>query len=232
MKLSCVLAVVLLLSSMCLALPLEKIVVKDQSFDDIDMDVAESVNIPLITKTVNAPENKNSDSAGAEVSKNSERIARQLSLDIEASESVNYGAQTDTAKSSDFDVHSQAEEAGSDSKSGFRVSLFQAPVKTRESVNLESEAIPSKVLSVYDNSQKFIADKSQPVPILDTISEHEKYGNNGDMFDGISRSLVNGYEAFSNFLNTIIQKPQQIFKSINKSVNAQLDIIGGKLVGL
>lgn len=30
----------------------------------------------------------------------------------------------------------------------------------------------------------------------------------------------------------LFQKPHQIFKSINKSVNAQLDIIGGKLVGL
>lgn len=46
---------------------------------------------------------------------------------------------------------------------------------------------------------------SQPVPILDGISEHEKYGNNGDKFDGISRSLVNGYEAFSNILNAFIQ---------------------------
>ncbi|XP_061390611.1 uncharacterized protein LOC133325929 [Musca vetustissima] len=236
MKLFCVLTinVVLLLSTLCVALPLEKqqqeIIFKDQSSDDIDMDVAESINIPLVTKTVNQPE-KNSDDTGiAGVPKNSERIARQL--DIETAESVNYGLQANSPQSDDFDIHSQAEDAASDSKSGFRVSLFQAPVKTRESVNLETEAVPSKVLSVYDNSQKFIADKTQPQPILDTINEHEKYGNNGDMFDGISRSLVNGYEAFSNFLNTIIKKPQQIFKSINKSVNAQLDIIGGKLVGL
>lgn len=45
----------------------------------------------------------------------------------------------------------------------------------------------------------------QPVPILDGISEHEKYGNNGDKFDVISRKLVNGYEVFSNILNTFIQ---------------------------
>ncbi|XP_073829594.1 uncharacterized protein [Musca autumnalis] len=218
--------------SFCVALPLGQIVVEDQSFDDIDMDVAESINVPLITKSVNAAETKN---IGTEVHKNSERIPRQSSLDIEPAESYNYGVQAEpnpNSSPSDIDIHSQAEDAASDSKAGFRISLFQAPVKTRESVNLEKEGVPSKVLSVYDNSQKFIVDKTQPVPILDTIHEHEKYGNNGDMFDGISRSLVNGYEAFSNFLNTIIQKPQQIFKSINKSVNAQLDIIGGKLVGL
>lgn len=60
-------------------------------------------------------------------------------------------------------------------------------------------------LRVYIYYYFFIYGHFQPLLILDTISEHEKYGNNGDMFDGISRSLVNGYEAFSNFLNTIIQ---------------------------
>ncbi|KAH8265869.1 hypothetical protein KR038_006800, partial [Drosophila bunnanda] len=91
------------------------------------------------------------------------------------------------------------------SEAGFKISLLPTPAKTAESVNLEQEAIPSKVLSAYDNSQKKLAEFSQPAPILDTISEHEKYGNNGDMFDGISRTLVNGYEAFSNLLNTFIQ---------------------------
>lgn len=43
------------------------------------------------------------------------------------------------------------------------------------------------------------------LPILDTIKESDKYGNNGDKFDGISRTIVNGYEAFSNFLNTLIE---------------------------
>ncbi|KAH8415305.1 hypothetical protein KR222_002736, partial [Zaprionus bogoriensis] len=91
------------------------------------------------------------------------------------------------------------------SEAGFKISLLPTPAKTAESVNLEHEAIPSKVLSAYDNTQKKISDISHPVPLLDSISEHEKYGNNGDKFDGISRSLVNGYEAFSNLLNSFIQ---------------------------
>ncbi|XP_037826527.1 uncharacterized protein LOC119614476 isoform X2 [Lucilia sericata] len=114
----------------------------------------------------------------------------------------------------------------------FKISLFKAAEKTRESVNLETEGVPSKVLSLYDKTQKKYFDKTQPLPILDTISEHEKYGNNGDMFDGISRSLVNGYEAFSNLLNTLIQKPKEIARSISKGITAQLDVIGGKIVGL
>ncbi|XP_016962935.1 uncharacterized protein LOC108033200 [Drosophila biarmipes] len=141
---------------------------------------------------------------------------------------ADFGAQDafDAADSSAESTQAEASEAG------FKISLLPTPAKTAESVNLEQEAIPSKVLSVYDKSQKKLADLAQPVPILDSISEHEKYGNNGDMFDGISRSIVNGYEAFSNLLNTFIQKPKELARSVTKGITAQLDIIGGKLVGL
>lgn len=57
----------------------------------------------------------------------------------------------------------------------------------------------------FNNVFDFLRLPLQLEPIVDTISEHEKYGNNGDMFDGIARSIVNGYEAFSNLLNAIIQ---------------------------
>ncbi|ALC49111.1 CG5928 [Drosophila busckii] len=118
------------------------------------------------------------------------------------------------------------------SEAGFRISLLPEPAKSAESVNLEHEAIPSKVLSLYDNSQQKISNLAHPTPLLDSIQEHEKYGNNGDKFDNISRSIVNGYEAFSNFLNSLIQKPKEVARSVSKGITAQLDIIGGKLVGL
>ncbi|KAM8719672.1 hypothetical protein ACLKA7_005836 [Drosophila subpalustris] len=129
------------------------------------------------------------------------------------------------------DAAENSETAASES-AGFKISLLPMPDKTAESVNLEHEAIPSKVFTAYDNTHKKIADISHPAPILDTISEHEKYGNNGDKFDGISRSIVNGYEAFSNLLNTFIQKPKELARSVSKGITAQLDLIGGKLVGL
>lgn len=44
----------------------------------------------------------------------------------------------------------------------------------------------------------------QPRPIIDTISEHEKYGNEGDRFYGIGRAIVNGYEQFANFMNKLL----------------------------
>lgn len=44
--------------------------------------------------------------------------------------------------------------------------------------------------------------KFQAEPIVDTIQEHEKYGNDGDRpFD---RAFVNGLEVFSNFINKLI----------------------------
>lgn len=44
----------------------------------------------------------------------------------------------------------------------------------------------------------------QPRPIVDTIQEHEKYGNTGDKFYPIGRAIVNGYEGFSNLLNKLL----------------------------
>uniref|UniRef100_A0A1B0GB26 Secreted protein n=1 Tax=Glossina morsitans morsitans TaxID=37546 RepID=A0A1B0GB26_GLOMM len=115
---------------------------------------------------------------------------------------------------------------------GFRISLLQPAEKTRESVKFETEGLASKVLSVYDGAQKKLIDNSERLPILDTIKESDKYGNNGDKFDGISRTIVNGYEAFSNFLNTLIEKPKEIVRSVSKGITTQLDVIGGKLIGL
>lgn len=44
----------------------------------------------------------------------------------------------------------------------------------------------------------------QPQPIVDTIQEHEKYGNTGDKFYPVGRAIVNGYEGFSNVLNRLL----------------------------
>ncbi|XP_055844850.1 uncharacterized protein LOC129911167 [Episyrphus balteatus] len=113
-----------------------------------------------------------------------------------------------------------------------KISLLEPKDKIRESVNLEYEAIPSKVLTKYDSGHKKLADFTRPIPVIDTISESEKYGNTGDQFDGIARAIVNGYEAFSNLINKLIGKPKEVARSISRGITAQLDVIGGKLVGL
>lgn len=55
--------------------------------------------------------------------------------------------------------------------------------------------------SIYDNAQKAVISFFHPKPIIDTIQEHEKYGNTGDKFRPIGNAIVGGYEGFSNFLN-------------------------------
>lgn len=39
---------------------------------------------------------------------------------------------------------------------------------------------------------------------MDTIQEHEKYGNDGDRFFGAGRKLVDSYEGLANIINKLI----------------------------
>lgn len=102
----------------------------------------------------------------------------------------------------------------------------------------------------------------QPKPIVDTIQEHEKYGNSGDKFYPIGRAIVNGYEGFSNILNKILdvstakknlspdkslirltsgrsiflllqfQTPVEVAKTFSRGLTNTLNAVGGKIVGL
>ncbi|XP_037038396.1 uncharacterized protein LOC119075915 [Bradysia coprophila] len=111
------------------------------------------------------------------------------------------------------------------------VALFK-PVIHREDARLEEEGIPSKVLSVYDNSQLKVGDFLNPQPIVDTIQEHEKYGNTGDKFYPVGRAIVNGYEGFSNVLNKLLDSPIEVAKTISRGITDSLNNVGGKIVGL
>lgn len=81
------------------------------------------------------------------------------------------------------------------------------PPKTRETVRLETEA--GQALLEKPKSQNpvssFLESVLKPKPIVDSISEEEKYGNNGDKFIGVGRALVNGFEGLSNFLNAVVE---------------------------
>lgn len=72
----------------------------------------------------------------------------------------------------------------------------------------------------------------QPRPIVDTIAEHEKYGNSGDKFYPIGRAFVNTYEGFSNFLNRLLDAPVEIAKTVSRGLTGTLNSVGGKIVGL
>lgn len=59
--------------------------------------------------------------------------------------------------------------------------------------------------SFYGYAQQFVAGIFNRKPIVDTIQEHEKYGNNGDKYRNIGVAVVNGFEGLSNFLNSAVE---------------------------
>ncbi|XP_047040468.1 uncharacterized protein LOC124644873 [Helicoverpa zea] len=116
--------------------------------------------------------------------------------------------------------------------SSHQAGIFSAPVPTLESAVEETEGYGSKKLSVKENLQGIVAGIFQPEPIVDTISEEEKYGNSGDKFYSTGKALVGGAEGLSNFVNSILEVPGTIFKQIARAATEKLNNLGGKLIGL
>ncbi|XP_013137943.1 PREDICTED: uncharacterized protein LOC106102884 [Papilio polytes] len=110
--------------------------------------------------------------------------------------------------------------------------LLSAPVTTLEGALLETEGFGSKTLSVNENVQNLAAGIFQPKPIVDTIKEEEKYGNNGDKFYSAGRAIVNGAENVSNFVNTVLEVPVKVFRNLTRKATEKLNHLGGRLVGL
>ncbi|XP_014369921.2 uncharacterized protein LOC106719944 [Papilio machaon] len=110
--------------------------------------------------------------------------------------------------------------------------LFSAPVTTLEGALLETEGLGSKTLSIKENVQNVAAGIFQPKPIVDTIKEEEKYGNNGDKFYSAGRAIVSGAENVSNFVNTVLEVPVKVFRDLTRKATEKLNNFGGKLIGL
>lgn len=75
----------------------------------------------------------------------------------------------------------------------------------REEARKETETKLSQIDSSYTNLQKKTNDYLNIKPIVDTISEHEKYGNDGGINRVASVAFVNGYENIANFINAIFE---------------------------
>uniref|UniRef100_A0A2A4JV29 Uncharacterized protein n=1 Tax=Heliothis virescens TaxID=7102 RepID=A0A2A4JV29_HELVI len=110
--------------------------------------------------------------------------------------------------------------------------LFSAPAPTLESAAEETEGYGSKKLTIKENLQGIVAGLFQPEPIVDTISEEEKYGNSGDKFYSTGKALVGGAEGFSNFINSVLEVPGTVFKQIARAATEKLNNLGGTIVGL
>ncbi|XP_050582031.1 uncharacterized protein LOC126918325 [Bombus affinis] len=103
----------------------------------------------------------------------------------------------------------------------------------RETVRLENENAQSlleKPISkpIANVLESFL----NPTPLVDGIREEEKYGNSGDKFIGIGRTLVDGFEKFSNFLNGVVDFPRKTVKTSTQEITDFLNKIGARLVGL
>ncbi|KAG5867400.1 hypothetical protein JTB14_022631 [Gonioctena quinquepunctata] len=94
------------------------------------------------------------------------------------------------------------------------------------------ETIPIRLDDKYGRLQEFVAGFVNPKPIVDTIQEYEKYGNDGGKFRQVGTALVGGYEALSNILNAAVELPFTAIKQFGKKVTTSLNTVGGKLVGL
>nr|XP_018905439.1 PREDICTED: uncharacterized protein LOC109036003 [Bemisia tabaci]XP_018905440.1 PREDICTED: uncharacterized protein LOC109036003 [Bemisia tabaci] len=72
----------------------------------------------------------------------------------------------------------------------------------------------------------------RPMPIVDTITEEEKYGNDGDKFNRVGKSIVGGVEKVSEFVNKVTNIPVESVKKLSRGATEVLNNIGGRLVGL
>ncbi|XP_062705277.1 uncharacterized protein LOC109429065 [Aedes albopictus] len=96
----------------------------------------------------------------------------------------------------------------------------------------EKDNFPSNIFSKFDNSQKKVKDWFDTPPLIDTIKESDKYGNEGDQFYFITRPLVKLTETVSNTINKAIAAPTQLYRSAKKVVSEKLNDVGAGLVGL
>ncbi|XP_026477842.1 uncharacterized protein LOC113383806 [Ctenocephalides felis] len=111
-------------------------------------------------------------------------------------------------------------------------SLFDTAPRKIEYAVLETEGPFSTKLTFMEQLQALLTGNWQPQPIVDTISEDEKYGNSGDKFSTVGRAVVSGFEGLSNLINKVVDYPYEAFKKFSRQATAKLNNLGSKIVGL
>lgn len=79
------------------------------------------------------------------------------------------------------------------------------PDSGRKEAIQERESKQSMVDSLYGYAQQLVAGLFNHKPIIDSIQEKDKYGNDGDKYRNIGIAFVNGFEGLSNFLNNAVE---------------------------
>ncbi|XP_017775918.1 PREDICTED: uncharacterized protein LOC108562175 isoform X2 [Nicrophorus vespilloides] len=102
----------------------------------------------------------------------------------------------------------------------------------RERAAIERESKLSQLDSAYSYTQNFVGGLYNARPLVDTIQEHEKYGNNAEGPRRISTAIINGFDGISNVANALIDAPYDKARHLSRTATAALNSIGAKLVGL
>ncbi|XP_065082737.1 uncharacterized protein LOC135705089 [Ochlerotatus camptorhynchus] len=101
-----------------------------------------------------------------------------------------------------------------------------------DNASREKDNFPSNIYSKYDNTQQKVKGWFDTPPLIDTIRESEKYGNEGDHLYFLTKPLVKVTETVSNTINRAIAAPRKLFQHATKGVSEKLNDFGAKLVGL
>ncbi|KAK5643118.1 hypothetical protein RI129_006963 [Pyrocoelia pectoralis] len=97
----------------------------------------------------------------------------------------------------------------------------------REEATLEIEKP-----SAYDYAQTIVKNMLKPTPIVDTISEEDKYGNTGEQFHPVGNLITGSFKTISNVVNAVVDFPSNTATKLGQSVTGFLGTIGAKVVGL
>lgn len=75
--------------------------------------------------------------------------------------------------------------------------------------------------------------RSQDKPVVDTLQEHEKYGNDGGTFRGLGQGFLRTSQSISSKIGEAIgSEPEIIPSDASKSITQFFNRIGHAIVGL
>ncbi|GJQ88617.1 hypothetical protein Trydic_g5217, partial [Trypoxylus dichotomus] len=102
----------------------------------------------------------------------------------------------------------------------------------RQNADLAQEHWLSQKDSAYSKTQLTAARYLGIKPIVDTISEDKKYGNEAEFRRNIAIGIMSYIDAAGALINNIVDLPFQKKDRIVRVGNAALDAIGSKIVGI
>ncbi|XP_063232031.1 uncharacterized protein LOC134536255 isoform X2 [Bacillus rossius redtenbacheri] len=102
------------------------------------------------------------------------------------------------------------------------------PERAREELKERGPLEPKPV----NKLQLVLLEYLQPTPLVDGLREEDKYGNDGERFNRIGRTFVDGVGALTSLLRSAVDYPTVVLKGISRRFTQALNSIGSRIVGL